>query len=208
LNANRIEGEATVATLDRFVSSLEGHDSQWTDLLSNCRMRMPAAEVAMFLSDVTPKDIDLKVDTDVLTGAWDRANNLELFLSPSGGLVKEPLASLLKAVIEGMRSHAYKCNDGGKVHIRYAAGGSPSSLEIEVRDDGPGFPGLRYYDPHGRGGDLSTALVAASQWFEVEIHSGGVKRRPAARGAGKVESSAITAGTQFVIRIPAYRLEV
>jgi hypothetical protein len=79
-------------------------------------------------------------------------------------------------------------------------------LDIQLTHHGRGFAELRYYDPRVRGGDLSTALIAAAPWFDVEIHSGGEMRRPTAP-VGVVEPSPFTEGTTFVIRIPAYSME-
>jgi hypothetical protein len=196
------------AALDAVVRSLEAYNSEWQALLDRCRMRMPAYDLSAFLAE---KAGDLKLDVSSLdairTGAWDLEAKLELLLSPSESMVKEPLGSLLTAIVQGIRGHAYRgCDPSSGVDVEFSKYDSPSTLQITIRDHGAGFPDLRYYDPHGRSGDFSTALLAAAEWFEVEVHSGGIRRRPTLRSS-EIESSPVTSGTQFDIRIPAYRLE-
>lgn len=197
-----------VELLDKFVRSLPGYDMKWQMLLDQCRMTLPAMDIVLFVAKHVNSNGSLSlesVDPDVLSSKWDLSTKLELFLSPSSSAVKEPLASLLRAIVDGIRRYAYP-NGKGAVHLHYLKLPCPSALQIEIRDEGSGFLDLRYYDPHGRGGDLSTALITAAGWFEVEIHSGGIKRRPTARGVGLTEASHVTRGTSYFIRIPAFEL--
>ncbi|HYK03647.1 MAG TPA: hypothetical protein VE974_17955 [Thermoanaerobaculia bacterium] len=201
-------GSRKGAALDAVVRSLEAYNKEWQALLDRCRMRMPAYDLTAFFAEQAG---DLKLDVSsidaIRTGAWDLDAKLELLLSPSESMVKEPLGSLLTAILQGIRGHAYRgCDPASGVNVEFSRYDSPSTLRISIRDHGAGFPDLRYYDPHGRSGDFSTALLAAAEWFEVEVHSGGIRRRPTLRSS-EIESSPVTSGTQFDIRIPAYRLE-
>lgn len=197
------------AALDTFIASLRGYNQRWEELLLKCRMRMPVSDITSFLAESAADQLELETAGNALSPrAFDLGEKLELLLSPSDLMVKEPLASLLRSILNGMRGHAYHAGSAPRrVSFQYTTQKSPSALQLEIRDEGAGFPDLRYYDPHGRGGDLSTALIAAAEWFDVEIHSGGIRRRPTAKGSGQVEPSPVTTGTSFVIRIPAYRLE-
>jgi hypothetical protein len=194
--------------LEKLVQSLHSYEPRWEALFDQCRMRMPGHEIATFLLNARAGLKLSIVDFEAIhSGSWDGTAKLELLLSPSASIVKEPLASLLSVILHGMRVHGYRgCEPADGVRVEFSAHSCPSTLVLTIRDDGVGFPDLRYYDPHGRGGDLATALLAAAEWFEIEIHSGGIRRRPTLRSS-EIESSPVTSGTQFDIRIPAYRLE-
>jgi len=196
-----------LAKLGPFIRGLRDYSPKWQELLDRCRMVMPAAWIGEMLAGLKSTDINIEgLTSEILKGSWDRQHMFELVLAPSQAKVKEPLAALLTAIIDSARRHAYG-GGAGTVHVSFSAKTAPATMEIEIRDHGAGFTDLRYYDPHGRGGDLSTALLAAANWFEVEIHSGGLMARPAMLGAGKVEESPVTRGTRFVMRIPAFRIK-
>jgi len=193
----REDGESAAQALDRYVGELTGYATPWSEMLNLCRMKSPVGTIASAIGNRVNCTLgDLNED------------GFELCLAPSDGAIKQPLDSLLNAILNGVQSHAYKWDPDRRAVAQFFIEDSPAALRIEISDEGPGFQGLRHYEPYTRGGDLSTALVAAAEWFEVEIHSGGIRKRAATRGTGEVEPSPVTVGTKFVMRIPAYRLEV
>jgi hypothetical protein len=189
------------AKLTSFVKGLSAYDKHWQSLINLCRMRRPVPAIAAFLQDLARRN---GRETTLHVAPAPNCANLELLLSPSADAVKEPLATLLRAIVNGMCHHAYQ-DGAGVIKVQFAASDAPATLELRLKDEGPGFSDLRYYKPQGRAGDFSSALMSAASWFDVEIHSGGIKRRPTARGAGEPEASSITRGTAFVLRIPAVR---
>lgn len=207
VSGNAATRQVRVEKLDTFVKGLTSYDERWQAVLDQCRMHQPVKLISDLLTRVARFEGDDPASTATrmtLATASEDCTNLELLLSPSSLKVKEPLASLLQAIVHGFRHHA--CGDGDShINVRFTAYEAPATLEIRLEDDGPGFSDLRYYRPQGRTGDLSTALVAAARWFDVEIHSDGIKRRPTARNGGEPEPSPVTRGTSFVLRVPAFR---
>lgn len=186
--------------IDTLVRNLSGFDVVLDLLLQECRMKFPALDVLRFLSEKLRNVVC--ENEDVASRRWDSKHGIDLYLAPSSSRMKEPLGSLLLAIADGIRKYAHSDNPTKVTRVGYDIVGPPTSFEITIHDDGPGFVGLRHYDPYVHTGDLSSALLAAKEWCEVEIHSGGLKRLPTAREFGASVSDVIN-GTKFVIRIPA-----
>jgi hypothetical protein len=197
------------ARLDAFVGELKGYDPRWDEVLKHCRVPEPARKIVDFLREFAKNDhLAIVTDSDQRgrNAESPSAANLELVLEPGPALVKEPLASLLKAIAGSVSKSPSGGPERNELRVGFVVHSSPPMLDIRLTHRGRGFAELRYYDPRVRGGDLSTALIAAAPWFDVEIHSGGEMRRPTAP-VGVVEPSPFTEGTSFVIRIPAYSME-
>lgn len=192
---------------DRYIHGLRSYDTKLQKFVDSCRMSLPASSIAQFLCCETengPLQVVLPFHDFVDARTWDRTNALELMLAPSNGLVKEPLATLLRAILTSMHDRGYRSRGGaGKVFVTFEVHSKPAIFQVNVSDEGDGFEALEYFDAAVWKGDLSNALVAAAPWFDVEVHSRGVRCRPAVR-ARKAEESAITTGTMFAIRIPAH----
>nr|WP_235031876.1 ATP-binding protein [Actinacidiphila yanglinensis] len=169
--------------------------SQLLDLsrLDSGAVRLDAKrfEVWPYLSAVL-KTASLGADGGKARGTHPRARAdvpLHLDVSPPE-LVAYADAERLHQVVANLVDNAMKHSPpGGRVTVRARGGASPGSLDLEVRDEGPGIPEedrVRVFDRFHRGShpgtDGGTGLGLAIARWAVDLHGGRIAVAESPRG--------------------------
>lgn len=169
--------------------------SQLLDLsrLDSGAVRLDAKrfEVWPYLSAVL-RTASLGMGGSSATGSRSRPRadvHLHLDVSPPE-LTAYADAERLHQVVANLVDNAVKHSPpGGRVTVRARRGGAPGSLDLDVRDEGPGIPEadrVRVFDRFHRGahpgGDGGTGLGLAIARWAVDLHGGRIEVAESPRG--------------------------